>query len=360
MAATVVVIGGGYGGVAVAKALDDVADVVLIEPRDAFVHNIAALRKLVVPDWPGRLFFPYDRLLSRGRIVRDRAVRVDGSGVELGSGDRITADYVVLATGSRYPFPSKPDLDESAAAEARLRATHGALARAGGVLLLGAGPAGLELAGEIKAVWADKKVTVVDPAEDILSGGFAEGFRAELRGQLGALDVELVLGTALREEPDSEPGETGTFTVITHSGRKITADIWFRCFGVVPVSEYLTGELAPARRRDGHVEVDGRLRLPGRPNVFAVGDLTALPEAKLAKAAGEHAAVVAHNIGTLIRGSGELITYTPAAPAISLPLGPGGGASYSPDRGVLGPEATSRLKGRDLRVGPYTTLFGLD
>jgi NADH dehydrogenase FAD-containing subunit len=30
----VAVVGGGYGGASVAKALDDVADVVLIEPRD--------------------------------------------------------------------------------------------------------------------------------------------------------------------------------------------------------------------------------------------------------------------------------------------------------------------------------------
>ena len=44
MTVTVVVAGGGYGGIVVARALDDVADVVLVEPRDAFVHNVAALR----------------------------------------------------------------------------------------------------------------------------------------------------------------------------------------------------------------------------------------------------------------------------------------------------------------------------
>ena len=41
------VIGGGYGGVTTAKELDDVADIVLVEPKDAFVHNVAALRALV-------------------------------------------------------------------------------------------------------------------------------------------------------------------------------------------------------------------------------------------------------------------------------------------------------------------------
>ena len=38
MSRTVVVVGGGYGGAAVAKALESKADVVLIDPRDAFVN----------------------------------------------------------------------------------------------------------------------------------------------------------------------------------------------------------------------------------------------------------------------------------------------------------------------------------
>jgi NADH dehydrogenase FAD-containing subunit len=47
----VVVLGGGYAGVQVARPLDDLADVVLVEPKDHFVHNVAALRALV--DRPG-------------------------------------------------------------------------------------------------------------------------------------------------------------------------------------------------------------------------------------------------------------------------------------------------------------------
>ena len=43
---TVAVIGGGYGGFNAAKALDEFVDVLLVEPRDAFVHNVAALRAL--------------------------------------------------------------------------------------------------------------------------------------------------------------------------------------------------------------------------------------------------------------------------------------------------------------------------
>lgn len=164
---TVAVIGGGYGGVTTAKELDDVADVVLVEPKDAFVHNVAALRALVDPSWLPRIYLPYDGLLARGgRVVRDRAAKVDAGRVTLASGEEIRPDYIVLATGSAYPFPAKSDVDSAAASRDKVRAAHAALSAAGRVLLLGAGPVGIELSGEIKAVWPDKRVILLDVADD--------------------------------------------------------------------------------------------------------------------------------------------------------------------------------------------------
>jgi len=122
--ATVVIVGGGYGGVATAKALDDIADVVLVEPKDAFVHNIAALRGLVDPEWTDRVFYPYGRLLSRGRVIKDRAARVEAGAVTLGSGERIAADYIVLASGSTYPFPAKMDVNDTATAKSKIADTR--------------------------------------------------------------------------------------------------------------------------------------------------------------------------------------------------------------------------------------------
>src|ERR1700681_4770006 len=105
--ASVVVVGGGYGGIRAAKALDDVADVTLVDPTEAFVHNVAAWRALVEPEWLDPIFPPYEHLLAHGRFVRDRAVEVEGRRVKLGSGEWLEPDYLVLATGSSYPFPAK-------------------------------------------------------------------------------------------------------------------------------------------------------------------------------------------------------------------------------------------------------------
>lgn len=360
MGVTVAVVGGGYGGITAARLLDPVADVILVEPRDTFVHNVAALRGAVDASWTECFFLPYDRLLRRGRIVRDRAASVASTTVELGSGGRIAADYVVLATGSRYPFPAKMDVEDSRAAQAKLHATRESLATAERVLLLGAGPVGLEFAGEILAAWPGKSVTLVDPATELPPAGFPGEFTAELRRQLDALGVRLLLGTSLAEDPPGEPGASKTFTVSTHAGGTIEADIWFRCFGTSPSTEYLAGGLAAARGQGGELAVTPELRVPGHDRVFAIGDVTALPEAKTARAAADHAEVAAANIRTLIEGGTALRTYTPPAPAIALPLGPKGGLTYSPEAGLLGAEQTAEIKGRDMMIARFGDVLGLD
>src|SRR5262245_15677393 len=109
---TVVIVGGGYGGITVAKALDEVTDVVLVEPRDEFVHNVGTLRAVVDPTWIDRLFVPYDGLLTRGEVRHDRAVAVRPGAVDLSSGT-LSADYIVLATGSSHRYPAKVDTVDS-------------------------------------------------------------------------------------------------------------------------------------------------------------------------------------------------------------------------------------------------------
>jgi apoptosis-inducing factor 2 len=315
---SVVVVGGGYGGITVASQLDGVAAVTLVDPRDAFVNNVASLRALVQPDWLPRMFFPLDRLLSRGRVVRGRATRVEPGRVTLDSGETLEADYVVLATGSTYPFPAKPDVADTSAATDRYTATHAALAVSGRVLLLGAGPVGIELAGEILARWPDKKVTIVDPADEILQGPYKPELRQELRRQLADRNVELLLSTTLRGQPEIDPGIAQPFVVSTTSGRTISADIWFRCYGVAPVSGYLSDELASARTSEGFIEVTPQLQVKGHPRVFALGDV-ATADAKFGGRAQMQGEIVAKNIRALIAGESALTDYTPLPRSSSCP-----------------------------------------
>lgn len=358
----VVVVGGGYGGVRVATALDDVAEVVLVEPKDAFVHAVAALRAAVDPAWEARVFYPYDSLLRRGRIVRARALEATPGGVRISATESIDADYLVLATGTAYPFPAKFLEDATDVARARLARLRESLAAASRVLVVGGGPVGLELTGELVSAYPGLGVTVVDEADDVLTtGDYLPELRASVREQLAARGVTFHTGAPLAYLPPHDVGVFAPFTVQTRSGVDISAEVWFRCHGNHPTTDYLVGELADARTGTGRVAVTPGLAVVGQPRVFAVGDITDVPETKLASAAHAHAEVVAANIRALIVGEEPTATYAPAPERIVLPLGPDGGASQiltsDGTRRVVGAEQTRAFKGADLFSGVTAALF---
>lgn len=356
----VVVVGGGYAGITVAKALDGEADVVLVEPRDTFVHHIGALRALVDPAFAPTIFMPLDRLLTNGRVVNERAARVDAARVLLASGEELAADYVVLATGSRYPYPAKPETELAEDALARLREGHAALAAAGRALIVGAGPVGLELAGEIRTAFPEMRITIVDAADDILEGPYAPALRAELRAQLEALGVELLLGAPLEALPSTAPGSLAPVAARTAAGQDVSADVWFRCFGVTPVSDYLGDDLAAARTPGGFIAVTPELRVLGQERVFALGDVSTA-DRKMAGIARQQAEVVVGNIRALHAGAGELVAYERFPAAIAVPLGPEGGAGQFPGQEeIVGAQTVAEVKGRDLMVGGLAAILGLE
>lgn len=358
----VVVVGGGYGGVAVAKELDAVADVVLVEPKDAFVHATAALRAAVDRDWQDRVFLPYDHLLARGRVVHDRARLVSPGVVHLSATETIEADHIVLATGTGYPFPAKFLEDETVVAQARLDRLRADLARCDRVLVVGAGAVGLELAGELTTSFPHLSVTVVEQAPDILAGDYLPELRDGIRAQLRERGVTLLVGAGLGSLPPQDVGTYGPFTVRTAVGISIEAQMWFRAYGSRPVTDYLDATLRTGMHHDGTLPVTDHLNLVGQDRVWAVGDITDMAESKRATAAREHASVVAQNIRDALVGRAPTATYTPAPQLIVLPLGPQGGMSQiaGPDgnRVILGPEQTSAIKGADLFAGSMADVLG--
>lgn len=356
---TVAIVGGGYGGATLAKALDEHADVVLIEPKDAFVHAAGTLRALTQPDaFAARIFYPYNGFIQRGKHLRAYASGVDERGVTLASGERVEADFIVLATGSGYPYPAKTRTDSTEEALAHFKETHAELAGAQRVLIAGAGPVGLELAGEIKAVWPEKQITIVDPAEELMPG-YEPELRTELNAQLAKLGVEVRLGVTLDDEPAVEPGRAGAVSV-TANGESIEADIWFRAFGISTNSGFLEDGIAPLNRR-GQVPVTSRLNVEGHAHVYAIGDVTNVNEEKRAAYAGQHATVVAANIIAQINGEAPEQEYEPSPVKVAIvPLGPELGVGQMPSENgpvQLPLESVVEWKGRDLMVGYFDQSF---
>jgi NADH dehydrogenase FAD-containing subunit len=363
MAKVVAVVGGGYGGTLVAEALDETADVILIDPRDAFVNVAASLRALTQPGWAANAFFPYDTLLRRGRHVRERAVSVDGGGVALSDGSRIAADYIVLATGSSYSYPARPRLIDASVAEALsdLRATHEQLEQADSVLILGAGPVGLELSGEIREVWPDKHVTLVDRSTEVLPG-YLQDVRDDLHRQLETLGIDLRLNTSIADMPPTPEGAFGSFTVTTTGGDVINADIWFRSFGSHVNTDYLADGALTALSAQNTVPVTSELNIVGYENVYALGDIANLTDPKMATWAQTQGAVVVENIRAQLEGRAQDAQYAPTtSQRIFLPLGPGAGVGQLPTPdGSVAPAPLHVVidrKGRDLFTSRFAERF---
>lgn len=363
--AKVVVVGGGYGGITVAKGLDALADVTLIEQKDQFVHHAAALRAAVDEVWEKAIFMPYSNLLKRGQFIQGTVQRIDGNTVHVFGQEPIEADYVVLATGSTYPFPAKYSTSRAAVSQARLQQLHENLANASSVLLVGGGTVGIELTGELASAFPDLQITIVEKQEELLGNpGYTQELRDEIRSQLNDLGVRVITGSELAYLPPHNVGELGHFTVSTKNGEAIEADIWFQCFGALPNTGYLVGgSYSELLNPDGSIHVEPTMQVAGNDNVYAVGDITDVRESKRADAARQQARVVIANIASQLEGKAPEITYQPTKEWVILPLGPMMGASQLIDSHgearLLGPEETAEIKGTDLMVSVIRSQLNL-
>lgn len=363
--ARVVVIGGGYGGVTVAKGLDPIAEVILVEQKDRFVHHAAALRAAVDSVWSSTIFMPYDYLLKRGKVVKGTVSRVEGTTVHIFGQDPIEADYVVFATGSTYPFPAKHVVSNHTLAYARIEQLHQSLRQASTALLIGAGTVGLELAGELAYAFPDLSIVIVEQKDRLMPNEeYTEEFRAEIERQVEQLGIRVVTGSRLAYYPTLSAAELGHFQVETESGEQIQADIWFQCYGSQANSGYLVGtEYAHILRKNGTVRVEPTMQVVGHRNSYAVGDISDVPESKRADAARHQARVVIANIASQIENGEADAVYQPTKEWVVLPLGPNLGAAQLLDAQgrtrVVGAEPTSEIKGIDLMVSVIRSQLNL-
>ena len=353
--ARVAVIGGGYGGVTVAKGLDPLADVILIEQKDQFVHHAAALRAAVDTVWEHAIFMPYTNLLSRGQVVRGTVSAVHGTTVHVFGHDPIEADYVVFATGSTYPFPAKYSSYRSSVAKARLEQLHENLSCARSVMIVGGGTVGIELTGELANAFPGLDITIVEATDQILgTPGYTDALRNEISEQLATLGVRVVTGSELAYLPPQNVGDLAHFMVETKKGEVIEADLWFQCYGARANTGFLIGsEYESVMHPNGTIRVEPTMQVTGHSTVYAVGDLTDVRESKRADAARQQARVVIANITAQIEGEEPDAHYVPTKEWVILPLGPNMGASQ-----LLDSDGQTRILGADSdggnqRYGPH-------
>jgi NADH dehydrogenase FAD-containing subunit len=353
----VVIVGGGYAGTMVARALDGIAEVRLIEPRDRFVHNVAAIRAVVEPALLDRLIIPYDRLLRRGSVIQGAAQDIDEGGVRLADGTTIEGDLVVSAIGSTYVRPFKPQSASGAAFAEDSRMAHEALVAARTVAIVGGGAVGVELAGEIAAAYPDKSVTLLASSPSLLPG-YSARLSASLAEQLEAQSVVVRLGVRVEGLETVDRPFAGALTA---AGHVIEADLIFPVIGARPLASPIAAAKLAA---SGRLVVDPWLRPAGLNRVFALGDAAETGDFMTIVAITRQAPWLVKTLKAIMAGRAveSLAPYAPwPVPAILVPLGPKAGASLLPvtRRGLtVGRRTTATLKGRDLFIPRYRKEFG--
>jgi len=356
----VIVVGGGYAGTALSRALDQVADVQLVEARDRFVHNVAAIRGVVDPSLLDGILIPYDRLLHRGRVRQGTVTGVSARGVTLSDGEQIEGDIVVVATGSRYASPFKPPGDSTQAFAGELRAAHAQLESTNAITIVGGGAVGVELAGEISTAYPGKAVTLVSGSPALMpgySGKLAETLAAQLR----AKGVSLQLNTRV----DTLASHGRPFVGSLGTGQDETGgQLVFPALGAKPVTTVLQQIPGVSLDRQGRVELDAWLRPAGIRDLFALGDAAGTGDPMTIVAITRQVPWLRKTIMAMLEGQllDSLPPYKPwPMRGILVPLGPRGGASVLPvlRNGLqVGKWATARLKGQELFVPRYLKEFG--
>jgi len=327
----VIIIGGGYAGCQLAKLLDANMEVLLVEPKDFFFHVPAAIRAAVVPSLLEDLFIPYNDFLENGKQVKGWVETITSSGVTLKDGSSLTADAVVVATGSSYALPFKAsgdNLDELRAANKQFAVQ---VKNATTVAIVGAGAVGIELAGEIMSVYPSKDVHLV-AAEPSLLPMYKPSLATKLRKQLIKLGIKLHLGSAVENLVSTTEPYSGELKLA--DGKTIAADLIVPVVGSWPNNDLLKKIQDVAFDHQGRAINDTWFRpSQSHPFLFVVGDAGASVDGMTIVSLTRQTPWLANIIFDLCDGkeTESLSPYEPwpVAPML-IPLGPKTGLSILP------------------------------
>ncbi|CAM9537965.1 unnamed protein product [Ectocarpus sp. 8 AP-2014] len=366
MAQKVVVIGGGYAGVEAAKALDANFDVTLVAGGDAFRHIVYGLRASVLPDQTPRMLVPYANCLSNGTVKTCKAttINADECTVTLSTGESLPYDFLVLATGFLHPNTVGVGNNTGTVTEqtAVFKQANATLKAAKSILVIGGGPIGIEMAGEIMEEMPGKSVTLVTSKELMPSPtvAFPAKFRTRLRKKLEAVGVTVHTDGGRvnfsRDDIDACGFISGEKTY-SWTGGQVEADLCIVCTGATQAAPiYADSGLHHWLDERGQVKVNDTFEVieaPGSGKVFAVGDCMDLPVPKIAYLAGAEGDSVAKQVAASAAGK-PLKSAAPSVMPVSLvPVGKTGGVSSLPMGIVVGDFMTRNIKSKDMFVSKY-------
>jgi len=328
-----VIVGGGFGGLYAARALKNAPlRITVVDRRNHHVFQPLLYQVATAALSPGDIAYPIRAVLARQpntRVWMAEVVKVELAGrrVVLADGE-LAYDYLILAPGARHAYfghdewekvaPGLKTLDDAFEIRRRIMSAFERAEREPGearrrelmtFAVVGGGPTGVELAGAIGEIACQvmgrdfrsidpcqARVLLVEAGPRILPA-FPQGLSAKAERSLARLGVEVWTNA-----PVTSIGPTR----VVAGAREIRSASVFWAAGVTasPLARTLGVELD----RAGRVVVRPDLTVPGHPEVFVVGDLAALTDAKgnqlpgLAPVAIQQGRHAAGNVLRAVRG----------------------------------------------------------
>ncbi len=318
----IVIVGGGFGGLACARALAGAdVHVTLVDQRNYHLFQPLLYQVSTAALSPADIAAPIRRVLARAMNVDVVLAKVSGIDttrrqVELVDGGYLPFDQLVLATGSAYNYFSHPEWAKFAPAPksiADARSIRARLLKAFEdaescadpdrraalltVVVVGGGPTGVEMAGTIAELAlhtlrgnfrridpAAAKVVLVEAGPTLLAA-FPRELATYAVQALERLGVEVRLGRAV------ESIDAGGVVI---AGERIAAEtvLWGAGIKAAEGAEWLGG----TKDGIGRIPVETNLAVAGQENIFALGDVAlfkqdgrALPAlAQVAQQQGRH------------------------------------------------------------------------
>jgi len=302
----VVIVGGGFGGLAAAKALRKTnAQVILIDRQNHHLFQPLLYQVATSVLSPGQIASPIRGILRKQRnttVLLGEVTRVDSDRrrVFVDSVDRegvaVEYDYLILATGASHSYfghdefeqfaPGLKSLADAVSIRNRiLRAFEQAEAEEDPqshrdlltFVLVGAGPTGVEMASALadlvrRALRSEfrridptsARIVLIDMGNRVLAT-FAEKLSAAARRRLEKLGVEVRLDHGV-EHIDADG--------VIVAGERIASKtvIWTAGVAPSPAGKWLKA----ATDRAGRVRVQPDLTVTGHPEIFVIGDTASL------------------------------------------------------------------------------------
>ena len=298
----VVIIGGGFGGLEVAKALaDQPVDVLILDKHNYHTFQPLLYQVATGSLEAGSIAFSLRKNFDNQKNFRFRIAEVSGINPETNTIDttigEIAYDYLVIATGSTTNFFGNKDIELHSMPmksipealnlrymilqnleEAVLKNTREEREPYLNFVLVGAGPTGVELAGALAELRnhilskdypelkkEEMKVYLVDFLPRVL-GAMSDQASSAAKDFLTKMGVEVLVGVKV----ENYDGDTITF----EGGKSIRTKnvIWSAgVMGVVP--EGIEKDII---ERGNRIRVDSICRVAGSKNIFAIGDVAAM------------------------------------------------------------------------------------